>query len=99
MNLPGSESAAEPTAPAPDETAITHDQAAVLHREIARLPDTFRLPVVLCYLEGLTVHETADRLRISHGTVRSRIARGRAALREALAHRAPTGDRTRYAGV
>ena len=27
------------------------------------------------------------------------VARGRAALREALAHRAPTGDRTRYAGV
>ena len=56
----------------------------MLHGEIERLHRTFRLPVVLCYLEGLTVHEAARRLRCSHGTVRSRMARAREKLSSAL---------------
>ena len=55
--------------------------------EIERLPRAFRLPVVLCYLEGLTVHETARRLGCSHGTIRSRMARARAKLRRGLSRR------------
>jgi len=38
-------------------------------------------------------------LDIKIGTVRSRIHRGRAQLRTALAHRRPTGERARYLGV
>jgi RNA polymerase sigma factor (sigma-70 family) len=51
-------------------------------------PD-FRAAVVLCDIEGLSYEEIAATLGIKLGTVRSRIHRGRAQLRAALAHRAP----------
>ena len=53
---------------------------------------------MLCDVEGLTYEEIAEILDAKLGTVRSRIHRGRAMLRTALAHRAPAGGRTRYSG-
>ena len=53
------------------------------------LPPEFRAAVVLCDMEGLSYEEIGVTLGIKLGTVRSRIHRGRALLREALAHRAP----------
>lgn len=61
--------------PSGEELFLAREQSELLHEEIERLPRAFRLPVVLCYLEGLTVHEAARRLGCSHGTVRSRMAR------------------------
>ena len=55
--------------------------AAVLHEEIERLPERFRLPVVLCYLEGMTRDQAADYLRCTEGSVRGRLAKGRELLR------------------
>jgi len=55
-----------------------------LHDEIDRLPERYRLPVVLCYLEGLTHGQAAHRLRWPVGTVESRLARARARLRQRL---------------
>ena len=49
---------------------------------------------MLCDIEGLSYEEIAATLDIKLGTVRSRIHRGRAQLREALAHRAPDPART-----
>ena len=54
--------------------------------------------MVLCDVEGLTYEEIATILDAKLGTVRSRIHRGRAMLRQALAHRAPAEGRERYAG-
>ncbi len=62
----------------------------LLHEEIGRLPDRLRLPVVLCELEGLTRDQAAERLRWSEGTVRGRLARARAKLRERLTRRGVT---------
>ncbi len=70
-----------------DRPVLAREQAEALHVEIDRLPDAFRLPLVLCYFEGLTVHEAARRLRCSHGTVRSRLARARDKLRRGLTRR------------
>jgi len=53
---------------------------------------------VLCDVEGLSYEEIAEILDAKLGTVRSRIHRGRAMLRKALAHRAPTGGRLRHSG-
>lgn len=51
-------------------------------------PD-FRAAIVLCDLEGYSYEEVSQMLGIKLGTVRSRIHRGRAMLRDALAHRDP----------
>lgn len=52
------------------------------------LSPEYRAAVVLCDIEGLSYEEIAATLGIKKGTVRSRIHRGRAQLRVALAHRA-----------
>ena len=54
---------------------------------------------MLCDIEGLTYEEISEVLDLKIGTVRSRIHRGRAQLREALAHRRPTLEHPRYLGV
>jgi RNA polymerase sigma-70 factor (ECF subfamily) len=74
---------------------LDHDVAAAL----SALPPEFRAAVVLCDIEGLSYEEISEVLDIKIGTVRSRIHRGRAQLRTALAHRRPTGERVRYLGV
>jgi hypothetical protein len=63
------------------------DQADVVHDELSRLPDKYRAPVVLCYLEGLTHDEAAVHLCWPVGTVRSRLARARDRLRARLSRR------------
>src|SRR5665647_2097100 len=60
-----------------------------VQRALDALSPDFRAAVVLCDIEGLSYEEIATTLGIKLGTVRSRIHRGRAQLREALAHRAP----------
>ncbi len=71
---------------------------ADIEAALASLAPDFRAAVVLCDVEGLSYEEIADVLGLKLGTVRSRIHRGRAQLRTALAHRAPTAGRTRFAG-
>ena len=65
---------------------------------LATLPPDFRAAVVLCDVEGLSYEEIAQILDAKLGTVRSRIHRGRAMLRRALAHREPAEGRVRYSG-
>jgi RNA polymerase sigma factor (sigma-70 family) len=61
--------------------------AALLHTELNRLADAYRLPVVLCHLHGLTQAEAAARLGLPLGTVATRVSRGLARLRERLSSR------------
>jgi RNA polymerase sigma factor (sigma-70 family) len=63
------------------------DLRPVLDEEIARLPEKYRLVVILYYLEGKTVLETARLLGCPKGTVLSRLARARQQLRSRLARR------------
>ena len=65
-----------------------------VQRALDALSPDFRAAVVLCDIEGLSYEEVAATLGIKLGTVRSRIHRGRAQLRESLAHRAPVPSTT-----
>jgi RNA polymerase sigma factor (sigma-70 family) len=60
---------------------------AAIHAEIMRLPEPFRVVVILCDLEGLGYQEAAQRLELPLGTVQSRLARARRRLRKSLASR------------
>ncbi|MFJ2028941.1 RNA polymerase sigma factor SigE [Streptosporangium sp. NPDC087985] len=71
-----------------DDTHLEPDIQAALDA----LAPEFRAAVVLCDIEGLSYEEIAATLGVKLGTVRSRIHRGRAQLRDALEHRAPRGD-------
>ena len=81
----------------PDGLTDAHFDADV-EQALAALPSDFRRAVMLCDVEKLSYDEISTVLGIKSGTVRSRIHRGRRLLRKALAHRAPTAGRTRFAG-
>jgi RNA polymerase sigma factor (sigma-70 family) len=57
---------------------------AILHAELAALPERFREPLILCYLEGYTQDEAARRLGWAVTTVKGRLQQGRELLRGRL---------------
>ena len=77
------ESAEQSPAQAWDDTHLDGDIQAALQA----LPPDYRAAVVLCDIEGFSYEEIAATMGVKLGTVRSRIHRGRAQLRAALAHR------------
>ena len=84
--------------PPPDHQVLDGLFDADVEAALGALAPEFRAAVVLCDIEGLSYEEIASVLALKMGTVRSRIHRGRAQLRRALAHRAPTPGRQRYSG-
>jgi RNA polymerase sigma-70 factor (ECF subfamily) len=68
------------------------ETARRVREALARLPSRFRLPLVLRYVEGLSYEEIASVLRISIGTVASRLARGQRQLGRELCDLAPGGE-------
>jgi RNA polymerase sigma factor (sigma-70 family) len=62
------------------------DELTILDRELCQLPDKYRMPLVLCYLDGKTHHEVARDLGWPIGSVSARLARGLQMLRDRLTH-------------
>jgi RNA polymerase sigma factor (sigma-70 family) len=73
--------------PDQENQAAWNELRPVLHDEINRLPDKYRLPVILSYLEGRTNEEVATLLDWPVGTVKGRLSRARDLLRSRLVRR------------
>jgi RNA polymerase sigma factor (sigma-70 family) len=75
--------------PAPEEpdAALAADRRAVLDDALSRLPEKYRAPLVLHYLEGKTVQQTAQAIGCPPGTVSGRLDRARELMRKRLARR------------
>ncbi len=68
----------------PDELALNREISVVIREAMAKLPEQFRVAIVLRELEGLTYEEIAVITKTEMGTVKSRIARARMKLQDLL---------------
>jgi RNA polymerase sigma factor (sigma-70 family) len=73
---------ARPQAP---EEGVSEELLRLLDKELSRLPDKYRLPVVLCDLEGRPRKQVARQFAIPEGTLSSRLATARRLLAKRLA--------------
>ena len=81
------ESASEPAADeleTPDRILFDELLGQEVEAALAKVPSDFRIAVVLSDIEGMSYQEIADATDVPIGTVRSRLARGRAMLRRML---------------
>jgi RNA polymerase sigma factor (sigma-70 family) len=76
----------------PHDEMSWREMCEVLDAELQALPEMFRAPLVLCYLEGLTRDEAAHQLGWTTGAVKGRLERGREMLRHRLTRRGITAS-------
>ena len=87
----------EDLAQTPFDQFAAHEIQAAVQSALQQIPDVFRSAVILRDLEGLSYEEVAEVLECSVGTVKSRILRGRRALKdllEPLLNEHPAASRT-----
>ena len=70
--------------PTPEEQAGRHELARILERAVDSLPELYRIVFILREIEGMDTADTAIALDVSEDVVKTRLSRGRAALRDNL---------------
>ena len=75
----------EDPAPSPFDELATHELQQAVQVALREVSYVYRTAIILRDIEGLSYEEVAEILEVSVGTVKSRILRGRRALRDALA--------------
>jgi RNA polymerase sigma-70 factor (ECF subfamily) len=68
----------------PDESALRHELGAAIQEGLAQLPPDQRAVLILSDIQGMSYDEIAEITRANLGTVKSRLSRGRARLRDIL---------------
>lgn len=68
----------------PEDDVESLELQALIQREISKLPEKYRAVIVLKYIEELSLNEISEILELPLGTVKTRIHRGREALRKQL---------------
>ena len=76
----------------PDAHALRRELSIYLERALTALPDDQRMVVLLVDVQGLDYHEVAEAMGVALGTVKSRLSRARAKIRQALADDAPARE-------
>lgn len=66
------------------EREVMPDANEDLYRLFTAMPEKYRLPMILHYVEGYPVRDVATMLRLPQGTVKTRLRRGRMQLKEAM---------------
>jgi RNA polymerase sigma factor (sigma-70 family) len=70
--------------PLPTAQAVSNEEMAILWREVGRLPEIYREPLVLFYREHQSVEHVAAALELSPDAVMQRLSRGRRQLQERM---------------
>lgn len=67
-----------------EELAVTEEERRIVRDAVAQLPDKYRIPILLSYMEELPMAEIAAILQMPEGTVKTRIHRAKKILRGKL---------------
>lgn len=78
--LPSAESTLADPAPTPEEAAMQSSEEEAVRSAIAGLPERYRVPLVLCYMEGLSLAQAAETVGITEGGMKTRLHRARQML-------------------
>ena len=71
----------------------------IVHEELDRLPEKYRQPLILCYLEGQKLEQAARQLGLTAGTFKGMLTRGRDKLRQRLRQRGLAMAAPLFAGM
>ena len=82
----------EPASDSPEAQLLAHERKSQLWLALAEVPETYRSVLVLCDLQGMSYEEVAAIVSTPVGTVKSRLNRGREALRLTLLAQGHYGD-------
>lgn len=90
---------AEPADPgeAPDDVVVRHELGAAIQQGLDLLPEEQRIVVILCDVQGMPYDEIATITSTNLGTVKSRLSRGRARMRDFLKERELLPSQYRHA--